>query len=112
MNPSSQSMLWLLVSVIVLVIVAQIVLRAVIPKRPSARTFRCARCNAITEHGDRTVFAWTRGERDFYCDPCNDAWLENATPRQRAKYERNMARMARSRSNRRSRARPSHKAGS
>lgn len=91
------SMLWLFVSLIAVVIVAQVVIRRVIPKRPAASTFRCARCQAIASHDDRTVFAWTRGERDFYCDACNDAWLANATPRQRAKYERNMARLARSR---------------
>lgn len=86
---------WLFILLIVLVIVAQVVIRTFIPKRPTATTFRCARCGSVAAHIDRTVFAWTRGERKFYCDPCNDAWLEACTPRQRAKYEKNMARLAR-----------------
>ena len=85
------------VAAIIAVIFVQIVLRAVIPKAPKEKLFRCARCNANTLHTERTVFAWTRGERRFYCDPCNAAWLESCTPEQRAKYERNMARMERSR---------------
>ncbi len=86
-----------LVAAIIAVILAQIVLRLVIPKAPREKMFRCARCGANTLHSDRTVFAWTRGERMFYCDPCNSAWLESCTPAQRAKYDRNMARMERAR---------------
>ncbi len=88
---------WLLGSVVVLVILAQLVLRAVIPKAPSAKTFVCARCSATTLHDERTVFAWQHGERDFYCNSCNETWLASCTPAQRAKYERNMARLARAR---------------
>ena len=72
-------------------------IRLLVPKAPAEKTFACARCGSRTAHGERTVFAWTRGERTFYCDPCNQAWLESCTPQQRAKYDKNMARMARSR---------------
>lgn len=91
------SAFWLLGLVIVFVILAQLVLRALIPRAPAAKTFACARCNATTLHGERTVFAWRHGERDFYCDACNQAWLASCTPAQRAKYERNMARVQRAR---------------
>lgn len=89
------SAFWLLGGVVVLVILAQLVLRAVIPKAPSTKTFGCARCSATTLHDERTVFAWQHGERDFYCDSCNEAWLASCTPAQRTKYARNMARLAR-----------------
>lgn len=86
----------LLALAVVCVIVAQVVIRMLVPKAPTQKTYVCARCGSNNTHGERTVFAWTRGERQFYCDPCNVAWLESCTPAQRRKYDRNMAQLARS----------------
>ncbi len=85
------------IALIIAVIVLQIVLRLAIPKAPKEKVFHCQRCGAHTAHDDRTIFAWRHGERDFYCEPCNTAWLATCTPQQRRKYERHMARMTRSR---------------
>lgn len=87
----------LLVVAIVCVIVAQVVIRMLVPKAPAEKAFACARCGSNNNHNERTVFAWTRGERRFYCDPCNETWLASCTPKQRRKYDRNMTQLARSR---------------
>lgn len=86
---------WLLGTAVVVVILLRILLGMLVPKAPKETHFRCERCGQTTPHGDRTLFAWSRGERDFYCDACNAAWLESCTPQQLDKYERRMAGLAR-----------------
>src|ERR1700720_3064660 len=46
-------------------------------RRPSERTFRCAKCSTPTVHTGRTIEAWRVGKRKFFCDSCHAQWLQS-----------------------------------
>lgn len=52
---------------------------------PSEMYFACARCSAQVAHTKRTIAAWGKGSRRFFCDACHKKW-RNAQPLQEAPY--------------------------
>jgi len=44
-------------------------------RKPAERTFRCAKCDAVTAHDERTTDAWRRGKVDFFCASCHAYWI-------------------------------------
>ena len=43
---------------------------------PNNLHFVCAGCNGQFTHTKRTVSAWERGSRRFFCDSCHRSWRE------------------------------------
>jgi hypothetical protein len=44
-------------------------------KTPSEKTFKCARCKAVSAHSARTINAWREGKTKFFCGSCHAEWL-------------------------------------
>jgi len=43
---------------------------------PSSLHFICAGCKGQFNHTKRTVSAWERGTRKFFCDACHKSWRQ------------------------------------
>lgn len=49
-----------------------------LPKRkPAEKFFKCARCNAVSPHNDRTVEAWRNNKAKLFCQRCHARWLQS-----------------------------------
>ena len=74
-----------MIAVIVVATVAlPLVLIGLISKSvPKDKTFRCARCKSIAPHSQRTINAWRKSKKKFFCDACHVKWLETLPPRAR-----------------------------
>ena len=58
-----------------------------IEPRPQARgpanlNYVCARCSAQVTHTKRTLAAWEKGSRKFFCNDCHKNWREAQPPRE------------------------------
>ena len=47
---------------------------------PASLNFSCARCSTQTAHTRRTVNAWEKGSRQFFCNNCHKKWREAQPP--------------------------------
>ena len=43
-------------------------------RKPPSEMYRCGRCRRTFRHDARTVKAWRKGLRKFYCPECHAAW--------------------------------------
>jgi|SRR6185369_3456599 hypothetical protein len=50
------------------------------PRGPSNLHFVCAGCKGQFTHTKRTVAAWERGTRRFFCNSCHKSWREAQPP--------------------------------
>ena len=57
-----------------LMVALAIVRLAWLARKPRERTFRCARCEKIADHNERTIDAWRYRKVDFFCDDCHAHW--------------------------------------
>ena len=86
----------LAVAGVVLVVVLALVIRSMGKKsrpieRPAARgpanlRFTCAGCSGQFTHTKRTIGAWEKGTRRFFCNECHKKW-RNSQPPQPAQGE-------------------------
>jgi hypothetical protein len=52
-----------------------------VPSRgPATLNFFCARCSVQTLHTRRTISAWEKGSRRFFCNNCHKNWREAQPP--------------------------------
>jgi len=76
-----------IIAIAVLVLVAVVLLRLrnsgrrVETLRPKARgpgslNYACARCSAEVTHTRRTLAAWEKGSRRFFCNSCHKNWRD------------------------------------
>jgi len=55
-----------------------------LPKRkPAEKFFKCARCNAVSPHNNRTIEAWRSNKTKFFCQACHAKWLQSRPPQRR-----------------------------
>jgi hypothetical protein len=52
-------------------------------RQPKERTFKCARCSAVSAHSSRTFEAWRAGKTKFFCNACHGQWLRSRPPQVR-----------------------------
>ena len=48
------------------------------PSGPATSRFICARCARQFPHSKRTLNAWDKGSRRFFCALCHAAWAEES----------------------------------
>jgi hypothetical protein len=53
-------------------------------RNPKEKSFLCARCRQETDYTNRTIGAWRRGQKKFYCNACHQQWLRTHPPRETA----------------------------
>lgn len=46
-------------------------------KKPTSRSFNCAKCKKIERFDSRTISAWNSGFARLYCNRCHIQWLRN-----------------------------------
>jgi uncharacterized protein YlaI len=46
-------------------------------RRPAEKFFKCARCNAVSPHNNRTIEAWRNNKIRFFCQACHAKWLQS-----------------------------------
>ena len=47
---------------------------------PASLKFSCSRCSVNTFHTRRTINAWQKGSRSFFCNNCHKNWREAQVP--------------------------------
>ena len=48
---------------------------------PASLHYVCAGCSAQFTHSRRTIGAWEKGTRRFFCSNCHSKWRDNKLPR-------------------------------
>ena len=98
----SSTVIAILVAAVVIVVLVSLFRRSA-PRRSSSRGpgnlhFVCAGCKQQFTHTKRTVAAWERGSRRFFCNTCHRSWREaNPGPPAEAQAPREAARTPSSR---------------
>ena len=77
-------------AVVAIIVIVAILLRAkpkrtpVLPRQmsrgPASLRFTCAGCAAQFTHTKRTVAAWEKGMRRFFCNACHTKWRDTRPP--------------------------------
>lgn len=62
------------------------------PRGPANIRYVCAKCAGEFTHSNRTISAWEKGSRRFFCNPCHKTWrlanpAQETTPTQSPKQE-------------------------
>lgn len=57
-----------------LMVALAVVRVAWLARKPKERAFRCARCEKVADHNERTINAWRYQKVDFFCDECHAHW--------------------------------------
>jgi hypothetical protein len=52
-------------------------------RKPAEKFFKCARCNVVSPHNNRTTGAWRNNKTRFFCQACHAKWLQSRPPQGR-----------------------------
>lgn len=52
------------------------------PRGPASMQFACAGCSQQFTHTKRTVAAWEKGTRHFFCNACHQKWRGSRPPQE------------------------------